>query len=130
LISRSGISITVSGSTKKTSSFLDKVLRGDPYSGLEVLAQQGVNALQAATPVASGLTANSWTYEIEKKGNAVTINWVNTHTVSGVNIAVILQYGHGTGSGGYVSGRDYINPAIKPIMDKIADEVWRKVTSG
>lgn len=130
-MSRGGeISITASGSTKRTSSFLDKLLRGDPYSGLETLAQQGVNALQAATPVDSGLTANSWGYEIEKSNGSVKITWINTHTVSGVNIAIILQYGHGTGTGGYVSGRDYINPAIKPIMDKIADEVWKKVTSG
>lgn len=127
---RSGISFTLSGSTKRTQSFLDKLLRGDPYSGLEALAQQGVNALQSATPVASGVTANSWSYEIEKSGSSVKITWINTNTVNGVNVAIILQYGHGTGTGGYVSGRDYINPAIKPIMDKIADEVWRKVTSG
>lgn len=126
----SGISFSLSGSTKRTQGFLDKLLGGDPYSGLESLAQQGVNALQAATPVDTGQTANSWSYEIEKSGSSVKITWVNSHNVGGVNVAIILQYGHGTGTGGYVSGRDYINPAIKPIMDKIADEVWRKVSNG
>ena len=100
----------------------------DLYSGLTGLAQRGVAALQASTPKESGLTAASWDYEIETKGDITKITWINTHTVDGVNIAIILQYGHGTGTGGYVSGRDYINPAIKPIFDEISDEVWKKVT--
>lgn len=124
------ISYTLSGSTVKTQSFLQGLLSGDPYSSLESLAQRGVSALQAATPVDSGVTAASWSYEIERSGSSTRISWVNSNNVGGVNIAVILQYGHGTGTGGYVSGRDYINPAIRPVMDQIADEVWRKVTSS
>lgn len=117
-----------SGSTDKTMSFLQKMAAPVPASGLDALAQQGVNALAAATPIESGLTAASWSYEIETVGDRTTISWINTHRDNGVNVAIILQYGHGTGTGGYVSGRDYINPAIKPIFDQIADDVWKKVT--
>lgn len=129
--SRGGlISFTLSGSTERTQKFLQKMGSGEMYRGLEGLAQQGVAALQANTPVDSGLTAASWSYLIEIKGSATVITWVNTHTESGVNVAIILQYGHATGTGGFVSGRDYINPAIKPIFDAISNEVWRKVTSA
>lgn len=117
-----------SGSTDKTMSFLQKMAAPVPALGLDALAQQGVNALAASTPVDSGLTASSWSYEIETDGNRVSISWINTHRVNGVNVAVILQYGHGTGTGGYVQGVDYINPAIKPIFDDIADNVWKQVT--
>ena len=119
---------SASGSTDKTLAFLKKMQAPNTFNSLESLAQQGVNALASATPVDSGLTATSWSYEIETVGNRTTISWLNTHTVDGVNVAVILQFGHGTGTGGYVSGRDYINPAIQPIFDKIADDVWKKVT--
>jgi hypothetical protein len=102
----------------------------DLFSGLERLAQRGVSALQASTPKESGLTAASWDYEIEVKNGKTTIWWTNRHTEDGVNIAIILQYGHGTGTGGYVAGRDYINPAIKPIFDEISNQVWKKVTSA
>jgi hypothetical protein len=124
------ITFTLSGSTDRTRQFLEKMKTADLYSGLESLAQRGVEALRANTPTESGLTAASWGYEIELKGNSTTIWWTNTHVESGVNIAVILQYGHGTGTGGYVSGRDYINPAIQPIFDEISNEVWKKVTSA
>jgi hypothetical protein len=125
-----GVSFSSAGSTKKTKKFLDGLTTGQTFRGLESLAQQGVNALASATPVDSGLTANSWGYEIESAKGRIRISWINTNVVNGVNVAVILQYGHGTGTGGYVAGRDYINPAIKPIMDKIADEVWRMVISS
>lgn len=95
---------------------------------LDKYGKQGVSALSSATPVDSGLTANSWTYEIENKGDQVTIFWGNTNVNKGVNIAVILQYGHGTRNGGYVAGRDYINPAIRPVFDAIANEAWKEVT--
>jgi len=95
---------------------------------LEIFAQQGVNALASATPIDSGLTAASWSYEIEQSGDSVSIRWVNNNIEDNVNVAVILQYGHGTGTGGYVSGYDYINPAIQPIFDQIADDVWKRVT--
>lgn len=125
------ISFSVSGNTNRTSTFLRKMQQQSAlYSGLDSLAQQGVAALTVATPVDSGLTANSWTYEIEIKNGSVTITWLNTNTVNGVNVAVILQYGHGTGTGGYVAGYDYINPALRPIFDRLADEVWKRVTSA
>lgn len=117
-----------SGSTDKTMSFLQKMSAPAPASGLDALAQQGVAALAASTPRDSGLTAASWGYEIESDGSRVSISWFNTNRVNGVNVAVILQYGHGTGTGGYVQGVDYINPAIKPIFDEIADNVWKQVT--
>ena len=120
--------ITLSGSTAKTQAFLKKMKSADLYSSIEQLAQQGVTALQSATPTDTGLTAASWDYEIEIKDGNTTIWWRNHHVESGVNVAVILQYGHGTGTGGYVAGRDYINPAIKPVFDQIEDGVWKKVT--
>lgn len=124
------ISFSVSGSTAKTDAFLKKLKAESLYSGLEGIAQRGVAALQAATPTESGLTGSSWGYRIETKNGSTSITWTNSNIQGGVNIAVILQYGHGTGTGGYVAGRDYINPAIKPIFDQIADDVWRKVTSA
>lgn len=104
--------------------------KGDLFREVSRQAQLGVNALAAATPVDSGVTANSWGYEVKKSGGSLTVTWTNTHNVSGVVIAIILQYGHGTGTGGYVQGRDYINPAMKPVFDKIADNVWKAVTSA
>jgi hypothetical protein len=88
----------------------------------------GVDALANATPVESGLTAQSWYYEVESGGGRHRITWKNRNVNQGVPIAIILQYGHGTGTGGYVAGRDYINPAIRPAFEKIADEVWKEVT--
>lgn len=97
---------------------------------LNSYGKMGVNALAAATPVDSGVTADSWGYEIKARGNnSFTITWFNTHEVDGANIAVLLQYGHGTGTGGYVQGQDYINPAIKPVFDKIQAELFREVSS-
>ena len=87
-------------------------------------------ALSAATPVDSGLTATSWIYKIIQNGSTISIVWENSNVQKGVNIAIILQYGHGTRNGGYVSGRDYINPALKPIFDKMADAAWKEVTSS
>lgn len=124
------ITFTLTGSTNKTQAFLRNIQSQNLYSGLDAIAQRGVSALEAATPKESGLTSASWGYEIEIDSSKVTITWYNTNNVDGVNIAVILQYGHGTGTGGYVSGRDYINPAIQPIFDEIADDIWKKVTSG
>jgi hypothetical protein len=92
--------------------------------------QEGVSALAAATPVDSGLAAASWGYEVSSSRSGVTITWTNTDTENGFPVAIMLQYGHGTGTGGYVQGRDYINPAIRPIFDRIANEVWKVVTSS
>lgn len=125
------ISFTTGGSTNRTSSFLKKVMdQRALYSSLDSLGQRGVSALQAATPLDSGLTASSWDYEVKIENGRVTITWLNTNTVDGVNIAIILQYGHGTGTGGWVAGRDYINAALAPVFDDIADQVWKKVTSA
>lgn len=124
------ISFTSSGSFKNTEKFLAAMKRQDFYSKLEGPAKRGVEALRAATPKESGVTADSWGYEIEKTRGGAKIIWTNTHQNQGTTIAIILQYGHGTGTGGYVAGRDYINPAIRPIFDEIADTVWKAVTSA
>src|SRR5215216_5736348 len=115
------ISITSSGNTRNTDRFLERILHGDLYPDLNAAAQRGVDALAAATPKESGLTANSWEYEIIEAGDRVTIWWTNTHVVDGFNVAVGLQYGHGTGAGGWVQGYDFINPALKSVFDEIAE---------
>lgn len=122
------IRVLSSGSTKDTSSFLNRILNGDIYQDLDRYGKMGVNALASATPKDTGRTANSWTYRISRSRGRTTIAWENTHTNKGTNIAIILQYGHGTGTGGYVAGYDYINPAIRPIFDQISTSVWEKVT--
>lgn len=122
------IKFSLSGSTSKTSNFLKKMQSQDLYSALDSLAQRGVAALSAATPTDTGLSAASWGYEIETQGDKTTITWTNSNLVNGTPVVIMLQYGHGTGTGGYVSGRDFINPAIQPIFDEIADGVWEEVT--
>lgn len=124
------IRITSKGDFNRTFKFLKKVQTFEAKQILERYAQMGVSALASATPVDSGQTASCWGYEIEVSGEDATIYWTNTNQNKGVYIAVILQYGHGTGTGGYVQGRDYINPAIRPVFDKIAEEAWREVTSA
>lgn len=126
------IRIKATGSTKRTQSFLANAANIDAHirRALDEAGRKGVQALASATPVDSGLTANSWSYEIVSKNGRHIVYWSNTHSVSGVNVAIILQFGHGTGTGGWVSGRDYINPAVQPIFDSIADNVWKKVTSA
>jgi hypothetical protein len=125
------ISFTSSGSFAKTEAFLKAMSRGDILRTLESYGQQGVSALASATPVDSGETANSWAYNVSRTGNTYTISWTNSHVdADGVPIAILLQYGHGTGTGGWIQGRDYINPAIKPIFDQIAESVWKAVTSA
>lgn len=122
------ISIKQRGDFKKTETFLKKSF-GKNYLGvLEKYGQQGVAALSAATPIDSGLTSISWSYKIIQNDSNISIVWENTNINKGVNIAIILQYGHGTRNGSYVSGRDYINPALKPIFDKMADAAWKEVT--
>lgn len=124
------ISFKHRGNFKKTEKFLN-AMKGMPYLNfLDKYGQLGVDALSKATPVDTGKTASSWTYEIERTSEKTTITWLNTNINDGVNIAVILQYGHGTGNGGYVQGRDYINPAIRPIFDGIAERAWKEVTSA
>ena len=107
---------------------LEKAERGAKIGDLDKYGREGVAALASATPVSTGLTANSWDYKIERKNGSATITFYNTNIQNGVPIAIILQYGHGTRNGGWVQGRDYINPAIQPIFDKIAEHAWREVT--
>lgn len=117
------------GNFNKVERFLNRVSKRDYLNVLDVYGQMGVEALAKATPVDTGLTSQSWTYEIERTSDKTTIYWLNTNTNQGVNIAVILQYGHGTGTGGYVQGIDYINPAMRPVFEKIADQAWKEVCS-
>jgi len=121
--------LSSSGSFKKTEDFFKKILNTSVDQKLEEFAKMGVVALAAATPIDSGETAASWYYTISRKGKGVTIEWRNSNIVAGAPVAILLQYGHGTGTGGYVVGRDFINPAVKPVMDQIAEEVWKVVTS-
>lgn len=121
------ISISAEGNTKSTEAFLARMMRGDLYSNLAPLAERGVEALRAATPRDSGLTADSWVAEIEKTASGVTIWWSNTNVENGFHVAIGLQYGHGTGNGGWIEGYDYINPALRPIFDEIAEAVWKEV---
>lgn len=115
------------GDFRKTTAFLKKASKIDYRSILEKYAKEGVAALERATPVDTGLTAKSWAYEISVTSSGYSISWTNSNVVDGVPIAIILQYGHGTRNGGYVQGIDYINPAIKPIFDKIQEELWKEV---
>ena len=115
------------GNFSKTLKFLNAVLDRKYLNVLDKYGRRGVEALRQATPKDSGLTADSWDYEITQKGSDIRIHFVNSNIQNGVNVAILLQYGHATKSGGYVQGIDYVNPAIKPIMDKIADEAWKEV---
>lgn len=118
------------GDFSKTEKFLNTISKKLYYRNLQKYAEQGVAALASATPIDSGTTANSWDYEIRQTKKSVSIYWTNSNVNKGVPIAVIIQYGHGTRNGGYVQGRDYINPAMRPIFDKIAENVWKEVTSS
>lgn len=123
------ISFRQKGDFKKLSKYLERAKEAAKIGVLDKYGREGVAALASATPTDTGKTAASWTYEIERQNGSVAIVFKNTNINKGVPIAVILQYGHGTGTGGWVQGRDYINPAIQPIFDKIADTAWKEVTS-
>lgn len=123
------INVSQKGSWKDTEKFLKKAMGKNYRSILEKYGKQGVAALSAATPMDTGLTANAWDYEIIQNPGGFTIQWFNYNVVNGVNIALILQTGHGTRTGGYVRGRDYINPALQPIFDSMAEAIWKEVTS-
>lgn len=117
------------GDFSKVTKYLAKVNDVAKLNNLDKYGREGVAALASATPVDSGLTANSWSYKIERQNGSVSISFYNSNVNKGVPIAIILQYGHGTRNGGWVEGRDYINPAIQPIFDKIADAAWKEVTN-
>lgn len=116
------------GDFSKTVRFLKNANRNNVIAVLERYGKEGVAALASGTPVESGDTANSWNYRIEQGRGFAKLVFYNSNIQNGVPIAIILQYGHGTGTGGWVQGRDYINPAIQPIFDKIANDAWREVT--
>ena len=115
------------GNFKNTERFLKRANRFNIDQLLERYGQEGVEALREATPKDTGLTANSWYYKIKKETDRITITWSNSNIQNGVPIAVILQYGHATRNGGYVEGIDYINPAMRPIFDRIAARAWEEV---
>jgi len=122
------ISIKQKGDFLKTEKFLKKTLGADYRNVLEKYGREGVIALSNATPMDTGLTASLWRYEIVQEGSYISVVWHNDNVQKGVNIALILQYGHGTRTGGYVVGRDYINPALRHIFDEMADAAWKEVT--
>ena len=123
------ISFRKSGNFKNTEKFMMGVSKQLYLRRLEKYAIAGLEALQAATPVDTGKTKNSWGYEIIFSDKSVNITWTNSNVVDGVPIAIIIQYGHATGTGGYVQGRDYINPAIQPLFDKMSEDIWKEVKS-
>lgn len=125
-----GITLEASGSYSSTTTWLQRLGRMSIESQLARYGAKGVKALASSTPVETGKTASSWSYSVTRKGDTWILSWENTNIVRGVPIAIILQYGHVTGTGGWVQGRDYINPAIKPLMDEIAEGVWRTVKNG
>lgn len=125
-----GIEVSTSGSFNKTESFLKAMQKLNIAAILERTGKAGADALALATPKDTGRTASSWGYRVEKKGDIYTIWWTNSDIENGFPVALMIQFGHGTGTGGYVSGYDYINPAIRPVMDRIAEEVWKAVTSA
>lgn len=122
------ISFRQKGDFSKLTRFLERAKNVVHAGDLDKYGKEGVAALASATPSDSGRTANSWYYEIEHKNGSASITFYNSNVNKGVPIAIILQYGHGTGTGGWVEGRDYINPAIQPIFDRIADDAWKEVT--
>jgi hypothetical protein len=125
-----GITLEATGSYSSTTTWLQRLGRMSIEQQLVRYGAKGVKALASSTPVETGKTASSWSYSVTRKGDTWVLAWENSNVVRGVPIAIILQYGHVTGTGGWVQGRDYINPAIKPLMDEIADGVWRTVKNG
>lgn len=122
------ISFRQKGNFSKLTGYLVKAKNAIKISDLDKYGREGVSALSSATPVDTGKTAGSWYYEIENRNGSATISFYNSNIQNGIPIAIILQYGHGTRNGGWVQGRDYINPAIQPIFDRIANDAWREVT--
>lgn len=124
------IVLKTTGKLKKTEKFLSKMSKFDIRRILNKYGEEGAHALAENTPVRSGETASSWRYKVNINNGIATVTWSNTHVEKGVNIAIILQYGHGTRNGGYVQGIDYINPALKPVFNALAEEAWMEVTSA
>lgn len=125
-----GIKFNHTGNFSKTLQFLNIIIKRDYLNKLNRYGLEGVQALSSATPKRTGLTAASWTYKITEEDGKITMSWFNTNVKNGVQIAVILDYGHGTGRGTYVQGRHYISPAVQPVFDRIANDVWKEVTKA
>lgn len=125
-----GIKFNHTGNFSKTLQFLNIIIKRDYLNKLNRYGLEGVQALASATPKRTGLTAASWTYKITEEDGKITMSWFNTNVKNGVQIAVILDYGHGTGRGTYVQGRHYISPAVQPVFDRIANDVWKEVTKA
>lgn len=121
------ISFRQKGDFSKMTRFFERAKEAVKLGILDKYGRAGVEALSSATPVESGLTASSWSYETKHSGSSAVIEFHNSNINKGVPIAIILQYGHGTGTGGWVEGRDYINPAIQPVFDKIVEDAWKEV---
>lgn len=124
------LKVSTSGSFDGLEKFVKRIQNGSHFEILNKYGEMGVEALSAATPIESGETARSWRYTIKRTFRTYTIYWSNDHVEQGTNIAIILQYGHGTGTGGWVEGRDYINPALRKLFDQMADDLWREVSSN
>lgn len=123
------ISVKSKGDFSKATRYMTNLTRvANPQTILNRYGKEGVQLLSSATPVDSGLTASSWYYTIVKKTNGYELQFNNSNIQNGVPIAIIIQYGHGTGTGGWVQGRDYINPVTRPLFDKLANEIWKEVT--
>lgn len=122
------ISFRQKGDFKSITSFLEKSKNSINVGLLDKYGKEGVSALSSATPVDTGLTAKSWHYKVSSNNGKASISFYNSNIQNGVPIAIILQYGHATRNGGWVQGRDYVNPAIRPVFDKLADSAWREVT--
>lgn len=122
------ITITTSGSFKNIEGFLRRTKRQNLRARLESFGARGVRALQSVTPKDTGVTAGSWNYRVSRSGDSYTLSWTNSSMGGTTPIVILLQYGHGNGKGGYVSGRDFINPAIRPVFDEIANSIWDEVS--
>lgn len=124
------ITFNVTGDSNSTETFLKRLQRVNVLEIMDSCGQDGVAALSSATPTDTGLTAGSWSYDVQYSNGVYSISWTNTDVENDFPVAIMLQYGYATGTGGYVQGRDYINPAMRPVFDRIADRVWKAVTSA
>ena len=124
------ITIRSKGSFSRSKRLLKKMSQTEIEKSLAAYGERGVELLSSATPIRSGLTANSWSYEIENSSGSARIVWTNSNIVGEkYNLAILIQYGHGTGTGGYVTGIDYINPTLRPLFEEMANSIWKEVTS-
>lgn len=122
-----GVSFRHKGNFEKTNKLLTRMVKSDIRSILDQYGRAGVEALSAATPIDTGVTSSSWSYTVESRNGRHTISWSNSNINNGVPIAIILQYGHGTGTGGFVQGVDYINPALAPVFQQLANNAWKEM---